>query len=167
DQLEAMALSDRIAIMKDGKILQCAAPLTIYNQPVNRFVFDFIGQSSYLPCEILGETGRGVKVAVDGKRIEVPRPLHLPAKGEALLAVRPEDIELLPDNGDGTEEAVTGRVKIFLFLGNLIEYRVKVGDRLLQVHSDKATPYKVGDRVRVRFKGVMLWERFSAYCGNH
>ncbi|MBM4315730.1 MAG: ABC transporter ATP-binding protein, partial [Deltaproteobacteria bacterium] len=49
DQLEAMALSDRIAIMKDGKILQCAAPLTIYNQPVNRFVFDFIGQSSYLP----------------------------------------------------------------------------------------------------------------------
>ena len=158
DQLEAMALSDRIAIMKDGKILQCADPLAIYNNPVNRFVFDFIGQSSYLDCEILGETEKGLRVAVEGKIIEVPRPPQVPAQKEAALAARPEDIELLPYR-DGQDEALTGQVKIFLFLGNLIEYRVKVGDRLMQVHSDKASPYKVGDKVRVHFKNVMLWER--------
>jgi ABC-type Fe3+/spermidine/putrescine transport system ATPase subunit len=95
---------------------------------------------------------------VDGKTIEVPRPPQVPAKKEATLAARPEDIELLPDR-DGQDGVLTGQVRIFLFLGNLIEYRVQVGDRLMQVHSDKSTPFKVGDKVRVHFKNVMLWER--------
>jgi iron(III) transport system ATP-binding protein len=158
DQLEAMAMSDQIAIMKDGRILQCSDPLTIYNKPVNRFVFDFIGQSSYIDCEIVQETPKGVRIAIDGKTIEVPRPAQMPAKKNALLAVRPEDIQLMPYK-DTHGDAVTGQIKIFLFLGNLIEYRVKVGDKLIQVHSSKAEPFKVGDTVHVQFKNVMLWER--------
>jgi iron(III) transport system ATP-binding protein len=157
DQLEAMAMSDQIAIMKDGQILQCADPLTIYNKPMNRFVFDFIGQSSYIDCEIIQETPNGLKIAIDGKKIEVPRPPQIPAKKNALLAVRPEDIQLMPYK-DTNDETLTGQVKIFLFLGNLIEYRVKVGNKLIQVHSSKSDPYKVGDKVHIHFKNVMLWE---------
>ena len=158
DQLEAMALSDRIAIMKDGKILQCADPLTIYNNPVDRFVFNFIGQSSSVDCEIIEEAAQSVRIAVDGKVIEIPRPPQVPAKKEASLAVRPEDIELLPYQ-DAQDVTLTGQIRIFLFLGNLIEYRVQLGDSLIQVHSDKSSPYKVGDKVRVHFKKTMLWER--------
>lgn len=158
DQLEAMALSDRIAIMKDGKILQCADPLTIYNNPVDRFVFNFIGQSSSVDCEIIEEAAQSVRIAVDGQVIEIPRPPQVPAKKEASLAVRPEDIELLPYQ-DVQDVALTGQIRIFLFLGNLIEYRVQLGDSLIQVHSDKSSPYKVGDKVRVHFKKTMLWER--------
>ncbi|MEW6335540.1 MAG: ABC transporter ATP-binding protein, partial [Thermodesulfobacteriota bacterium] len=120
DQLEAMAMSDQIAIMKDGRILQCSDPLSIYNKPVNRFVFDFIGQSSYIDCEIIRETPNGLQIAIDGKTAQVPRPPQMPREKSALLAVRPEDIELLPFN-DANDEMVTGQVKIFLFLGNLIE----------------------------------------------
>ena len=158
DQLEAMALSDRIAIMKDGKILQCADPLTIYNNPVDRFVFNFIGQSSSVDCEIIEEAAQSVRIAVDGQVIEIPRPPKVPAKKEASLAVRPEDIELLPYQ-DAQDVTLTGQIRIFLFLGNLIEYRVQLGDSLIQVHSDKSSPYKVGDKVRVHFKKTMLWER--------
>ncbi len=158
DQLEAMALSDRIAIMKDGKILQCADPLTIYNNPVDRFVFNFIGQSSSVDCEIIEEAAQSVRIAVDGQVIEIPRPPQVPAKKEASLAVRPEDIELLPYQ-DAQDVTLTGQIRIFLFLGNLIEYRVQLGDSLIQVHSDKSSPYKVGDKVRVHFKKTMLWER--------
>lgn len=158
DQLEAMALSDRIAIMKDGKILQCADPLTIYNNPVDRFVFNFIGQSSSVDCEIIEEAAQSVRIAVDGQVIEIPRPPQVPAKKEASLAVRPEDIELLPYQ-DAQDVTLTGQIRIFLFLGNLIEYRVQLGDSLIQVHSDKSSPYKVGDKVRVHFKKAMLWER--------
>lgn len=158
DQLEAMALSDRIAIMKDGKILQCADPLTIYNNPVDRFVFNFIGQSSSVDCEIIAEAAQSVRIAVDGQVIEIPRPPQVPAKKEASLAVRPEDIELLPYQ-DAQDVTLTGQIRIFLFLGNLIEYRVQLGDSLIQVHSDKSSPYKVGDKVRVHFKKTMLWER--------
>ena len=158
DQLEAMALSDRIAIMKDGKILQCADPLTIYNNPVDRFVFNFIGQSSSVDCEIIEEAAQSVRIAVDGQVIQIPRPPQVPAKKEASLAVRPEDIELLPYQ-DAQDVTLTGQIRIFLFLGNLIEYRVQLGDSLIQVHSDKSSPYKVGDKVRVHFKKTMLWER--------
>jgi iron(III) transport system ATP-binding protein len=158
DQLEAMALSDRIAIMKDGKILQCADPLTIYNNPVDRFVFNFIGQSSSVDCEIIEEAAQSVRIAVDGQVIQIPRPPQVPAKKEASLAVRPEDIELLPYQ-DAQDVTLTGQIRIFLFLGNLIEYRVQLGDSLIQVHSDKSSPYKVGDKVRVHFKKAMLWER--------
>ena len=158
DQLEAMALSDRIAVMKDGVILQCDDPATIYRRPATQFVYDFIGQSNYIDCEIQRENGSELEVRVDGRSIRIPKPHQMPANKEARLGVRPEDIRLTrsPDN---TNNLLTGEVKIHLYLGNLIEYRVELGDRLLQVHSNKDDVFSEGDAVQVSFTEAMLWDR--------
>lgn len=158
DQLEAMAMSDRIAVMNKGVILQCADPATIYRNPADKFVYDFIGQTNYIDCEVLRENTQSVSVSIDNKTVEVPMPSNIPKAKSVRLGVRPEDI-VLSNPGKNDKDTLQGEVMIFLYLGNLIEYRVQVGEKLLQVHGNKYELFEVGNTVNLDFKEVMLWER--------
>ncbi len=101
DQVEAMSMSDRIAIMRDGEILQIGTPEEIYHHPSNRFVAEFIGDPpiNLLSCEV---KTRGGEIIVHTRAIEAIRlgrgriPHH-----EYLLAVRPHDLTLAPASDDG------------------------------------------------------------------
>jgi spermidine/putrescine transport system ATP-binding protein len=93
DQEEALAMSDRIAVMRDGRILQTGTPRDIYEAPANRFVADFIGETNFLT----GRAASGTLHLASGETLPAPG-----AQGETTLAVRPEQVRLHPAGAPGT-----------------------------------------------------------------
>ncbi len=152
DQVEAMAMSDRVAVMKDGVIIQEGKPLDIYKNPNGKFVADFIGTTNFLECEVLSSSGGRTDLRTkSGLVITVPESTDI--RGECTLALRPEDIELLPENAEGLE----GEVEVGIFLGNVIDYRVRIGSAKLRVQSTVATMFKPGDKVKVNVSRAVLF----------
>ena len=151
DQEEALSLSDRVAVMRDGRIQQVAAPKTLYEQPANRFVADFVGTNNFIPgvCRAR-ENGRSVVDTALG-------PLHgRPGDGVAagtrcVLAVRPENLTL----GMVADNVFDGRVVLASYLGNTLRYDVETPAGLL-LKVDVRDPWHhqplaVGQPVRIGF----------------
>ncbi|MGB4254541.1 MAG: ABC transporter ATP-binding protein, partial [Rectinema sp.] len=96
DQGEAMAISDRVVIMKEGRIQQVGTPREIYAFPQSRFVADFMGKANFLEVEVLGTDGESARIDIGGKTFIVPRAGRVrPNSGSALLVVRPEALRLI------------------------------------------------------------------------
>ncbi|MCV2865847.1 ABC transporter ATP-binding protein [Albidovulum sediminicola] len=106
DQEEALTMSDRIAVMSRGQILQIGTPREIYAHPTNRFVADFIGETNFLRAAVKG--GR----AVLGPGVELPLAAGT-ADGEVTLAIRPEHIRLVPEGAAGALSATVGDATYF------------------------------------------------------
>ncbi len=125
DQAEAMAISDRMLVMRDGVLQQVGSPIAIYEQPASRFVFSFIGLSNFLPME--DRDGRSyVQDAPEVGPLEVPRPDTV-AGPTWTLASRPTHIDLQAEGG------LRGTVLRRVYLGELVEYRVRVGPHELRI----------------------------------
>ena len=138
DQSEAMALSDRIMVMKKGAVQQIDTPLNIYNNPANKFVFNFIGLSNQLNVNL---SSQGIHIdKVDGifNLPEMPNN-DLFSQGKAILASRPSDIEFVQQGG------IPGVVKRRSYLGEVTDYNIQVGDQDIV--------FKLGDEIQVRKKG--------------
>ncbi len=132
DQDEAMALSDRIVVMLNGRIQQAASAIDIYRRPINQFVADFIGRANFLPVQVVGQTGDLAQVKLYDTMLAVPPNHNHPfAIGDtALLLLRPESLRLHltpPAN----KPAIPSRVRHMTYLGSLAEYELEVGDQLL------------------------------------
>jgi spermidine/putrescine transport system ATP-binding protein len=128
DQEEALTMSDRIAVMEGGRVLQVDEPHRIYERPVNRFVADFIGDTNFL-VGVVEAAGRGTAtIAVDGElpmRIPVERlPLH---EQQVTVAIRPEKISLHAQPPD--DRAVPGTVEEVIYFGTNTCYLVRLTDR--------------------------------------
>lgn len=133
DQAEAMALSDRILVMRKGLIEQIDTPLNVYNNPSNKFVFNFIGLSNQLQVNL---SPQGVSFAgLDGTfHIQPSPPIALVQQGKAILATRPSEIDFVNEGG------VTGVVKRRSYLGEVIDYNIVVGDQELRVQKGRRDP---------------------------
>ena len=141
DQEEALTMSDRVAVMSAGHILQLGTPEDIYNEPQSAFVADFIGDSDimagtmvrdrlvrFLGCDFACvDTGFGENAEVD-------------------VVLRPEDVKLKPID-DPAQNVPQGVVESLLFKGVHYEMKVRVGDNVLLVHSTHARP--VGTQVKL------------------
>ncbi len=150
DQAEAMALSDRLAVMSTGRIAQVGRPSEIYRQPGSRFVADFIGQMNFLPATVVTQEPAAASVTVDGYEVRAENPAGL--SGHVVLAVRPEDLEL----GAGT--GLAGRVEVRNFLGNLVEYKVRLAaGGAVRVQAPPSAPYDEGDAVVVGIRRGMIF----------
>lgn len=91
-------MSDRIAVMSEGRILQLGTPEEIYERPRSRFVADFIGQTNFIACEALGQEGAFIACrAAGGETIRARASEGAPASGPVTLAVRPEKLTLETD----------------------------------------------------------------------
>ncbi|MFM7330183.1 MAG: ABC transporter ATP-binding protein [Brachymonas sp.] len=142
DQVEAMTLAHRIALMKDGVIQQLAKPQDIYNDPVNAFVAGFIGNPAMnlLPC--MAEGGRLTTLSGLTVSGEIPAP----ARGDAILGVRAEDATLCsPADGHIAAEVFTCEL-----LGDETLVSFKQQGKLLTVKTDKSMQYQFGERVGIR-----------------
>ncbi|MCX8012704.1 MAG: ABC transporter ATP-binding protein [Rectinema sp.] len=135
DQSEAMAISDRIVIMKDGKIQQVGSPRDIYAWPRSRFVADFMGKANFLEVRVLGYEGDAAHIEVErtaGLRLRIPNPGETaPREGKALLVVRPEMMSLVAldsarvEGRDGSEASILkGRVERLTYFGNIARYEI-------------------------------------------
>jgi spermidine/putrescine ABC transporter ATP-binding subunit len=110
DQEEALVMADRIAILKDGALLQCGTPREIYEYPASRFAADFIGVMNFLPARV---EGGGLR-ASDGSRIAATVPEGLGEGDEAVAAIRPERLRL---GAETAENQLTGRVSAMAYHG--------------------------------------------------
>jgi ABC-type Fe3+/spermidine/putrescine transport system ATPase subunit len=160
DQLEALAMSDRIAVMSDGRIHQVASPLEIYDRPATKFVLDFIGSVNYLPGELLSAQGDTVTLRVEGgATLTLPRPPFVPDDREVMLAVRPEDLAL-GRSVEGSDLRAT--VELRSFLGNLCEYRLRHHGHELRVQTEKTELVAEGSEVVLGVRRGYLLERATS-----
>jgi ABC-type Fe3+/spermidine/putrescine transport system ATPase subunit len=120
DQEEALSLSDRVAVMRDGRVLQVATPKTLYERPATRFVADFVGTNNFIAgvCRVVSGEGTVVETALGTLRGRATAGVAPDAR--CVLAVRPENIALA---GDG-ENAVDGKVLLASYLGSVLRYDV-------------------------------------------
>jgi len=155
DQAEAMALSDRIMVMSSGAVQQVGDPLTIYANPVNKFVFSFIGLSNFIQAVI--SDGRAyVEGASDSGPLSVDIPSHIRGGKErrVTLACRPSEIDLIRDGG------LKGIVKRKVYLGDILDYRVNVGDTEIRVQMNRRKGvFNEGDVCSLRFNRLLWYER--------
>ena len=118
DQEEALAISDRIAVMNQGNIMQIGKPEEIYRKPANPFVANFIGVSNFIDCTVDGQDPASATVKLhDGHSFQMP--LRKPYSGEVILSARPEQLFF-------SEQGLPGKVNMSTFLGDFIQYEVEL-----------------------------------------
>ncbi len=130
DQEEALTMSDRIAIMNEGKIIQLDTPVALYESPANLFVADFIGESNFIKGKI-GETDNG-RTAVetgDGLKVWVDQFNQANPGEEVAVAIRPEKIQILTAaaaNADDIINRFSGRIEEIVYVGEARIYRIRL-----------------------------------------
>ena len=141
DQEEALTMSDRIAVMRAGEILQLGTPEDIYNEPQNAFVADFIGDSDILSGTMIRD-GLVHFLGCDFRCVDS----GFGENAEVDIVLRPEDVKLKPID-DPVTGVPQGVVESLLFKGVHYEMKVRVGESVLLVHSTHArsvgTPVKL------------------------
>lgn len=144
DQQEALAVSDLVVVMRDGRIAQLGTPSDLYDAPADAFVADFMGEANLVEGEVLSAPGGAARIVVAG--IEVPTSMRAHAAGPSTLAVRPESISLLP--AAQAVGGLPGRVLRAAFLGQSREYEVDTAAGTLFVVAPASAPaFAVGDAV--------------------
>jgi len=143
DQAEALALSQRVAVMNRGRIEQVDPPRQLYARPRNRFVADFIGSCNLLEAEVRAVEGRRLRLAVAGiGELAVPREVDAVPGQRGALALRPEQLRLsAADSAEPDEVAVEGCIDSHLYLGHTTAYRVRTaGGVQLEVQRANGAP---------------------------
>ena len=149
DRLEALSLSDTIAVMRSGKIIEMGDPRKIYFGAENSFVADFIGRSNLIPGKVLasGENETVVETAIG--KISCRKANNNPG-AEVTLCLRPEFIRPKRDTGASpakTVNRVNGTVETLLFVGDAYEGEIRAGETLLIARIDPDEDFKVGEQV--------------------
>lgn len=154
DQEEALTMSDRVAVMRDGEILQVGTPRDIYDRPANRFVASFIGEMNFLVTRVsqVGDDGVTVELA-GGASARAERPAGFEPAGEVTVAVRPEYVRIETAGAPGSIDAT---VVDKMYFGTDTHYHLDIGggdilvSRLQNLRGREDT-HPVGDRVGVRW----------------
>jgi iron(III) transport system ATP-binding protein len=147
DQDEALAVSDKIIVMKDGEIAQQGTPRELYETPASPFIADFIGEANVVACDVIDIRGANATVTVEGLSHLVPsRGVKL---GRGKLAVRPNAITVEPSES----AAFPGRISHAAYLGDHIEYEAETsGGTLYIVDPSVDRPLATGTPVAIGFK---------------
>jgi len=134
DQEEALTMSDRIAVMSSGRVLQTGTPHEIYERPANRFVADFIGESNFLHGRLESvRNGEAVVQLNSGKRVPAGLEHNLPVNSTVSLAVRPEHAELVPV---GDTAILNGTLDNIVYFGTDTHFHVALdGDGVFVVRA--------------------------------
>jgi len=136
DQEEALSLADRLAVMRDGEIVQVGPPVEVYGEPATRWAAQFVGE-----VNVLSGVARGTGVETELGVFD----LRVATNGSVQVAVRPEQLELRPD-ANGNAEVVARE-----FRGHDVLYRLRhEGGKVLLVQLPSLELYEVGDSVFVR-----------------
>ena len=147
DQGEALALSDRIAVMNDGKILQVGTPAEIYDTPQNRFVADFIGTSNFLEGTLISENEVVLTMEPTSNIVCTPNT-DISTNTPVTIAVRPERINLRMNPTPDTQNVLHGVIQDESYLGTTLQYTVETDyPTPLIVHQQN-----IGDKEGHRFQ---------------
>jgi ABC-type Fe3+/spermidine/putrescine transport system ATPase subunit len=171
DQIEALSLSDRIAIMKTGQLEQVGNPEEVYYRPATPFVRDFLGKTFLLPGKILKIGDQHINVAIqpfETSPLSIQRS-NLSAAGNGLagvgqpvmVAIRPEQIELWAKEPEGKLNMVPASLQSVQFLGDRYECTVALGSETRVLVSPASRHLRAGEKIYLELKaeGLTLWPR--------
>jgi putative spermidine/putrescine transport system ATP-binding protein len=156
DQDEALALSDRIAVLDKGKLQQVGPPRDVYRNPRSKFIAQFMGETNVIEAKLARQLGKWI--AVDGENRTVPL---LPRDefgdgGEITIGIRSEDIEFASSS---RENAWSGNIEGISYLGNATRYLVQCGQSRFVVRlgsKDVSGEFKIGDAVALRWDPIAV-----------
>jgi len=169
DQIEALSLSDRIAIMKFGVLEQVGTPEQVYYHPATPFVRDFLGKTFLLPGKVSALSAQFVNVEVPGvaaaplvlERQKVASSANgFPAVGDrVMVAIRPEQVVLSAERRDGQTNRVEATLQSVQFLGDRYEFTVMLGSETRVLTSTAAHDLKSGSKVFLDLKpeSISIW----------
>ncbi len=149
DQSEALAISDQIAVMHGGKLIEIGSPHQLYSRPTRRFTATFLGLTNLIEGRVLElgensnpgrlETNKGILSFVPATRLE---------KGQAVvISIRPEHIQVHKEKPQGLGNLVEGTVKEAVFMGDAFHCLIVVQDQLLRVHTHPFNPMTPGEKI--------------------
>jgi iron(III) transport system ATP-binding protein len=164
DQSEAMAMSDRVAVLNAGELHQVGSPREVYNRPATSFVARFIGRSNVLACTVLGVDGGSVSISLaDGTVLRTPRvegaiSASVSAGDQAAVSLRPESIILTVNPGRDTAGQLTGRVRTAEFTGAVNIYEIDWhGEQIVVSAPDSLDRAEPGDLVSMAPHQDRVW----------
>jgi iron(III) transport system ATP-binding protein len=146
DRVEALALSDAIAIMRAGQIIEIGSPRKIYFDADHQFVADFIGRANLIKARVQGQEG-GYTLVDSSLGTITCHPRDLPAGSEVTLCIRPEFIHLEPGAEAKGQNAVRGSVASLTFVGEAYEGEIRAGTERLLARIEPDAKLKEGDPV--------------------
>jgi iron(III) transport system ATP-binding protein len=151
DQVEALAMSNRVAVMRDGKIAQIGAPREVYERPGSRFVADFIGTSNFIDGVVEEREGHCYRVRTEDGMLRVPSDAQFEPGTHVVVAARPEHIEINPGSNGAAPNLWNGRIEVRSFLGEVVDHVVSVGSRELRARCNSKVSIPPQTPVTVRF----------------
>lgn len=152
DQLEALAMSDRIAVMLNGKIIQEATPRELYLKPKTSFVAQFVGQVNFFDGTVLEDSSDGLGLIETSQGVwRCPVPSGMIKGARAKLAIRPEGMRLTSGGEDKEGNIMEGMVEKTVFLGETIECQILVGPQIITTKVSIENEVNEGDKIFLRF----------------
>ncbi len=152
DQAEAMVISDRIAVMDSGNVVQIGTANEIYEKPANKFVADFIGTMNFMPGEVVEVLPDAAGVYI---RTEFSEKMQCKMSGNAATSpgekvyasIRPEDVEIFTELPQTSENLYKGTIVHRAYLGNFLYFFVSVNDTMIRVQVPHHLPQEEGQEL--------------------
>jgi iron(III) transport system ATP-binding protein len=158
DQAEAVVLGDRIGVMRDGKLLQMAAPDEVYNRPADLFVARFTGASNLLVGRLVSRNGAFGIVDAGGQQLTVLTPGGINPGDAVKIAVRPENMRLGPERASEPENRFPARISGRRYQGTQTVYELAaLGGRLELLELGTSARYAIGSDVEVALAPGLCW----------
>jgi iron(III) transport system ATP-binding protein len=149
DQAEALAISDQIAVMHGGVLIEVGSPRQLYTRPKRRFTATFLGLTNLIEGKVLEADGDGKPGRMETSKgiLRFIPSTTLKKDQAAVISIRPENIPLYKERPAQTENVLEGKVTEAVFMGDTYQCKVAVGDDLLAVHTHPFNAVNPGDRV--------------------
>ena len=152
DQAEAMVISDRVAVMESGNVVQIGLPEEIYEKPANRFVADFIGTMNFISGEVAEVVPDSNEVYVRTEFIDKmlctqPDSQVLKTGEKVYASIRPEDVEIFAQSPESKENLFKGTIAHKAYLGNFLYFFVSVNDTMIRVQVPHYVPHEEGEEL--------------------
>ena len=132
DQFEAMAISDRLVVMKDGLIEQVGTPIEIYERPANEFIAAFVGYVNFMEgrIESIDQATKNIVIHTEFGRLEIDLEQdNIQAGDEVLMVIRPESVSLSLDCGIKRQNVICGTLLSYMYAGSIAKCTVMIGDK--------------------------------------
>ena len=153
DQAEAMVISDRIAVMHSGNVVQLGSAQEIYKKPANKFVADFIGTMNFMSGEVIEvlKDKDAVYVRTEfSEKLRCRTPNGTATTGQEVYAsIRPEDVEVFTDPPQDSENLFKGTIAHKAYLGNFLFFFININDTMIRVQVPHHLPQEEGQELYV------------------
>jgi len=153
DQAEAMVISDRIAVMNSGNVVQLGTAQEIYKKPANKFVADFIGTMNFMSGEVIEvlKDKEAVYVRTEfSEKLRCRTPNGTSATGQGVYAsIRPEDVEVFTEPPQESENLFKGTIAHKAYLGNFLFFFININDTMIRVQVPHHLPQEEGQALYV------------------